>query len=83
MVNSRGSGIVEIHRPDHQVDALRRPGVAAENIHVDHAGGTKASRPELDLVLKRLRGGDVLVITRLDRLGRSVRALDHAWRRSS
>ncbi|CAG7587962.1 hypothetical protein E143388_02866 [Rhodococcus opacus] len=58
--------------PDHQVDALRRAGVAAENIHVDHAGGTKASRPELVLVLKRFRGGDVLVITRLDRLGRSM-----------
>ena len=57
---------------NHQVDALRRAGMAAENIHVDHAGGTKASRPELELVLKRFRGGDVLVITRLDRLGRSM-----------
>ncbi|MGW5150640.1 hypothetical protein [Rhodococcus koreensis] len=27
--------------PDHQVDALRRAGVVAENIHVDHAGGAK------------------------------------------
>ncbi|QHE73150.1 recombinase family protein [Rhodococcus sp. WAY2] len=58
--------------PDHQVDALVRAGVAAENIHVDHAGGAKASRPQLDLALARLREGDVLVITRLDRLGRSV-----------
>jgi DNA invertase Pin-like site-specific DNA recombinase len=58
--------------PDHQVDALRRAGVAAENIHVDHAGGAKASRPQLDLVLQRLRTDDVLVITRLDRLGRSM-----------
>ncbi|MEU2004710.1 recombinase family protein [Rhodococcus sp. NPDC019627] len=58
--------------PDHQIDALVRAGVAAENIHVDHASGAKASRPELDLALARLREGDVLVITRLDRLGRSV-----------
>jgi DNA invertase Pin-like site-specific DNA recombinase len=58
--------------PDHQVDALVRAGVAAENIHVDHAGGAKASRPQLDLVLARLRADDVLVITRLDRLGRSM-----------
>ena len=58
--------------PDHQVDALRHAGVAAENIHVDHAGGAKASRPQLDLALQRLRGDDVLVITRLDRLGRSM-----------
>ncbi|AWK73759.1 DNA invertase [Rhodococcus oxybenzonivorans] len=56
----------------HQVDALVRAGVAAENIHVDHAGGAKASCPQLDLALARLREGDVLVITRLDRLGRSV-----------
>ncbi|MFC9553829.1 recombinase family protein [Rhodococcus sp. NPDC056960] len=58
--------------PDHQVDALRRAGVATADIHVDHAGGAKASRPQLDLVLRRLREGDVLVITRLDRLGRSM-----------
>lgn len=58
--------------PDHQIDALRRAGVATENIHVDHASGAKASRPQLDLVLKLLREGDQLAITRLDRLGRSV-----------
>lgn len=58
--------------PAHQVDALARAGVGAENIHLDHAGGAKASRPQLDVVLARLRGGDTLVITRLDRLGRSV-----------
>ncbi|OUS94399.1 recombinase [Rhodococcus sp. NCIMB 12038] len=51
---------------------MRRAGVAAENIHIDHAGGAKASRPQLDLVLQRLRADDVLVITRLDRLGRSM-----------
>ena len=58
--------------PTHQVDALARAGVDARNIHIDYAGGAKASRPELDGVLTRLRGGDTLVITRLDRLGRSV-----------
>ncbi|MDV8070639.1 recombinase family protein [Rhodococcus sp. IEGM 1366] len=46
--------------------------MAAQNIHVDHAGGAKASRPQLDLVLQRLREDDVLVITRLDQLGRSM-----------
>lgn len=58
--------------PDHQVDALRGAGVATEHIHIDRADGAKASRPQLDLVLRRLREGDTLVITRLDRLGRSV-----------
>ncbi|QXU51794.1 recombinase family protein [Rhodococcus sp. LW-XY12] len=58
--------------PNHQIDALRRAGVADENIHVDYASGAKASRPQLDLVLRLLRDGDQLAITRLDRLGRSV-----------
>lgn len=42
------------------------------NIHTGHAGGAKASRPQLDAVLTRLCSGDTLVITRLDRLGRSA-----------
>jgi len=32
----------------------------------------KASRPELDTVIRILRDGDTLKITRLDRFGRSV-----------
>jgi len=58
--------------PDHQTDALLRAGAARDDIYVDHAGGAKASRPKLDLILRVLRDGDVLVVTRLDRLGRSV-----------
>ena len=58
--------------PDHQVDALARAGVALEDVYVDHASGAKASRPQLDIVLRMLRKGDTLKITRLDRLGRSV-----------
>src|SRR5664279_740818 len=57
---------------DHQVDALVRAGVAERDVHLDVASGAKASRPELDLVLQLLRDGDTLVITRLDRLGRSL-----------
>ena len=46
--------------------------MAAKDIHVDHASGAKASRPALDTVLRMLRDGDTLKITRLDRLSRSV-----------
>ncbi|XAS69703.1 recombinase family protein [Micrococcaceae bacterium Sec5.7] len=42
-------------------------------MYLDHASGAKASRPELDKALTSAnRVGDQLVITRLDRLGRSV-----------
>ena len=58
--------------PDHQIDALLHAGVAAKDIYIDHASGAKASRPALDTVLRMLRDGDTLKITRLDRLGRSV-----------
>jgi len=58
--------------PDHQIDALRRAGVGENDIYIDHASGAKASRPKLDEVLRVLRDGDTLKITRLDRLGRSV-----------
>ncbi len=57
--------------PDSQRDALARAG--CDRTFIDHGvSGTKASRPELDKCLAFLRPGDVLVITRLDRLGRSL-----------
>jgi DNA invertase Pin-like site-specific DNA recombinase len=58
--------------PDHQIDALTNAGVAARDVYLDQASGAKASRPKLDELLSKLRDEDTLVITRLDRLGRSV-----------
>ena len=56
-----------------QEDALKVAGV--DRIFIETFTGTKISRPELDKVLQQLRTGDVLVITRLDRLGRSAKDL--------
>jgi DNA invertase Pin-like site-specific DNA recombinase len=42
---------------------------------MDAFTGAKASRPELDKMRQQLRSGDTLVITRLDRLGRSAKDL--------
>ncbi|WP_219420291.1 recombinase family protein [Pseudonocardia nigra] len=60
--------------PAHQIDALTRAGVAPDDVHVDHASGAKASRPQLDLVLRLLRTEDTLVITRLDRFAPTITA---------
>ena len=58
-----------------QIDALLQYGVAKELIFTDKASGAKHQRPGLDTCLDQLRGGDVLLVWRLDRLGRSVRHL--------
>ncbi len=56
-----------------QDDALKAAG--CDKVFVDTATGTKASRPELDAMLAHLRAGDVVVVWKLDRLGRSVQNL--------
>lgn len=58
--------------PHAQCDALRRAGVDEENLYVDHTSGATSSRPQWELVCQVLRAGDVLVATRLDRVGRST-----------
>jgi len=58
---------------DPQVDRLKE--VGCEQVFSDHASGKLARRPQLDAALAYLRKGDILVITKLDRLGRSVRNL--------
>ena len=58
--------------PEAQFDALRRAGVDDEHLYVDHTSGAKSSRPQWDVVCQVLRTGDVLVCTRLDRVGRST-----------
>ena len=46
-----------------------------DRVFIDTFTGTKASRPQLDKLREQLRVGDTLVITRLDRLGRSAKDL--------
>jgi DNA invertase Pin-like site-specific DNA recombinase len=53
-----------------QVDALRAAG--CEEVFEDAAGGTRRDRPWLSEALAVVRAGDVLVVRRLDRLGRCV-----------
>jgi DNA invertase Pin-like site-specific DNA recombinase len=57
---------------DLQQDALVAAGVDPARIYSDRASGAKESRPGLDACLQALRAGDVLVVWKLDRLGRTL-----------
>jgi DNA invertase Pin-like site-specific DNA recombinase len=59
--------------PESQIDALRAAG--CEKIFTDKASGKLARRPELDKALLVARAGDQIVVTKLDRLGRSLENL--------
>ncbi|MEW4571294.1 recombinase family protein [Tautonia sp. JC769] len=58
---------------DLQQDALKQAG--CEKIIVDKASGSRRDRIGLEQVREQLRKGDVLVVWRLDRLGRSLKHL--------
>jgi len=57
---------------DLQRDALLAAGVDARHLFEDHASGVRDDRPGLAKVLEFVRPGDVLVVWKLDRLGRSL-----------
>jgi DNA invertase Pin-like site-specific DNA recombinase len=58
---------------DAQVKQLRAAG--AEKVFKETASGAKTDRAELRRALAKLESGDVLTVTRLDRLARSTRDL--------
>ena len=58
---------------DRQEADLRAAGVRHDDLYIDHGvSGARASRPQFDRALNALIDGDTLVITTLDRLGRST-----------
>ncbi len=65
--------------PEPQLDALRAAGCG--RIFEDRASGARSDRPGLAEALDWMREGDILVVWRLDRLGRSLPQLVATVRR--
>jgi Resolvase, N terminal domain len=59
--------------PEMQLDALKKAGCV--RIYTDKLSGAQVERPGLRKALSHLREADTLVVWKLDRLGRSVKAL--------
>ena len=61
---------------DRQVTDLLDAGVRRDDLYVDHGvSGARASRPSFDQAVGALHEGDTLVVTTLDRLGRSTQTM--------
>ena len=66
---------------DRQLLALRERNVPEENIYIDRQSGRDFIRPQYAELSLRLRGGDLLYVLSIDRLGRNYEEIQEQWRR--
>lgn len=64
-----------------QIDALLRAGVDPRDIFEEKISGTAKHRPQFEAMMKDIRPGDVVVVWKLDRLGRNNVGLHQAAQR--
>jgi len=60
-------------KEDAQLDALKK--FECERVFIEKCSGKSKKRPELERMMDTLREGDVVIVQRLDRLGRSLKDL--------
>jgi DNA invertase Pin-like site-specific DNA recombinase len=69
-VSSKGQ--LEGNSLEHQKNLLIENGCSEDNIFLEQYTGTTTNRPMFDKLLEKLKSGDVLIVTRLDRFARST-----------
>ena len=62
-----------------QLDALHDAGISDADIFTDQKSGSDFNRPAWKRLMRRLRPGDVLVVTSLDRFGRNYAEMTAVW----
>lgn len=60
---------------DLQLDALKKYGLAENDIFEEKMTGSRKDRPKLEEMMKYLREGDTVVVYKLDRISRSTKHL--------
>ena len=65
---------------DRQLMAMREYSITADRIYMDKLSGKNFQRPQYRALLRRLRPGDLLCITSIDRLGRNYEEIQTQWR---
>lgn len=63
-----------------QLITLEKFGLVRKNIYCDKVSGKNFNRVQYQQLRKRLKSGDVLVVTSLDRLGRNYEDVQNEWR---
>ena len=68
---------------DSQLEQLRKAGCTSRNIYREKVTGARPDRRELNRMLGKLAPGDVVTVTRIDRLARTTPGKDRAERTRS
>lgn len=64
---------------DRQLKALQPYGIPQKNIYCDYQSGKNIDRPGYRKLLKKMKGGDLLIIKSIDRLGRNYNEILSQW----
>ena len=67
-------------RLDRQLDAMEKLGVPKGHVFMDKASGKDFNRPAYQSMIRRLKKGDTLFLSSLDRIGRSYSEIQNQWR---
>ena len=65
---------------DRQLIAMTERGILENCIYIDKQSGKDFKRPQYKARMKKLRSGDQLCITSIDRLGRNYEEIQEQWR---
>ena len=67
-------------REDRQLIAFSECGLRIDKIFMDKQSGKDFDRTEYKKMTRRLKGGDIIIIKSIDRLGRNYEEILNQWR---